>query len=112
MTCVLILHNDWLMKRALAGILNDAGKKLNVCVTEAGDLAGLRAEIVRLGAEMVFLRESTPFAENQVILQLLTDHPNLRVVVVSEESNWLHIFRKEDRLLTGFPDFVSLLQST
>ena len=108
--CVLVLKNDWLMKRALTGFMQDAETDLQVCFSEANEVNELRAEIVRLNAGVVFVGETTSLASNGCISQLLTAQPNIKVIVVSEDSNWVHIFRKEDRLLGSLLELVQLIQ--
>ena len=109
MSCVLVMKNDSLMKRALAGVLQVAGDQLNVCVSEADKVSELSAEIIRLDAGVVLLGESMPLAEDTAVMQLLATHARLRVIVVSEQSNWLHIFCKEDRLLAGLPELLNII---
>lgn len=99
------------MKRVLVSVLQSAGAELEICVSEACDLNSLRADVARLAASLVFIGESTPFAENSAISQLLAIRPNMRVVVVSEETNWLQIFHREDRLLGSIPEFINLIKA-
>ena len=40
---------------------------------------------------------------------LLMSYPQMRVVVVSEESNWLHIFDKKDKLMAQNSDLLDVL---
>jgi DNA-binding NarL/FixJ family response regulator len=104
------MKNDWLTKRALFSILQDAQTDLMVCLSEASEVNELDAEIERLRAEVVFIGESTPMASNGNITQLLRTRPNLKVIVVSEQSNWVHIFRRDDILLGSLPEFMHLIQ--
>ena len=108
--CVLVMKNDWLMKRALSSVLQDDETDFQVCISEAIEVNELRAEIMRLNAGVVFIGETTSLAANGCISQLLTAQPNLKVIVVSEDSNWVHIFRREDRLLGSLLEFIHLIQ--
>lgn len=108
--CVLVMKNDWLMKRALTSVLQDAEAELQVCISEANEVNELRAEVVRLKPGVVFIGETTPLAAIGCISQLLTAQPNLKVIVVSEQSNWVHIFRREDKLLGSLLEFIHLIQ--
>jgi hypothetical protein len=107
--CVLVMKSDWLMKRALACILDGDVAELKVCVSEANELNGLSAEIAKLEPGVLFLPENASLAGDSAISQILAKHPNLKVIVATEKSNWLHIFRREDRLLSGLPELISLI---
>ena len=109
--CVLVMENDSLLKRAVAGILQDSAIELSVCVSSAQDVTDLAAEILRLQPDVVLLTESMPLSKLEVLTQIQTAFPLLRLIVVSEESNSLHIFRGEDRMVTSLPDFLSIIQS-
>jgi len=111
MSCVLVMKNDWLMKRALEGILQSVGDGLKVCISEASGVSGVSAEISQVQAGVILLGEYMPLAEDAAIMQLLAAHAKLRVIVVSEQSNWLHIFCKEDRLLAGLPELLSIIDT-
>jgi hypothetical protein len=38
-------------------------------------------------------------------------YPRLLVIIVNEASNWLHIYRREDILITTSADLISVIQS-
>lgn len=86
------------MKRALACVIQDAGDELEVCVSDADELPTLSADISRLQPGVLFLRESMPMAANYAVTALLAAHASLRVIIVSEQTNWLQIFSREQSL--------------
>ncbi len=40
---------------------------------------------------------------------LLMINPELQVIIVSEDSNWVHIFHKKDMLMTRQSDLLDVL---
>jgi DNA-binding NarL/FixJ family response regulator len=106
---VLIMKQDALVNRALTSLLVTSSSQLTVIVSEASDVRRLAVEISKLKPDAVLLSESIPLAAKDSVMQLLTAHPNLRVIVVSEDSNWIHIFRKEDMLLTRLTDLLEVI---
>lgn len=110
--CVLIMPEDSLLNQALINIVIDGMPAVNVITSEANDFEGLIAEISDLKPDTVLLRESTESAAEDYLTHLLMAyHDRLRVIVVSEDSNWLHIFRKDEMLLKRSNDLLDILNS-
>ena len=59
----------------------------------------------------ILVRASNPLAYENSIAHILTTYPKLQVIVANENSNYLHIFKKEEVLLTRFADLLDLLTS-
>ncbi len=106
--CILVLEQDFLIKRALASAMG-LGYDLEVVVSEAGNAQGLADEVAKLQPDVFVLGESISFATDASLSLLHSVHPALKVVVVSEHNNWLHIFRGEDVLLTSLADLVDTI---
>jgi len=108
--CILVLQADVLIMRAFASLMMIGGE-FEVAVSEALDVAELAADISKLKPHAVFISGSAPWSQKDSLAQLLIRHPGLKVIVVSNESNWLHIFRYEDRLLLQLNDLLQVIQS-
>lgn len=108
-TCVLVMKQDSLLKRALASALLGSNCELKIINSGADDLGSLIAETSKVKPDIVILGESTPLARMDALGNLLMSYPKMRVVVVSEESNWLHIFDKKDMLMTRHADLLDAL---
>jgi chemotaxis response regulator CheB len=108
-TCVLVTKQDSMLNRALNDLLQSSDCKLKVIKSGAVDVNGLITETSQVKPDIVILGESTPLARMDVLGNLLMSYPKMRVVVVSEESNWLHIFDKKDTLMTGHADLLDAL---
>jgi len=109
--CVLVLKADVLMKRAFASLITQGGE-FEVAVSEALDLTDLIEDVASINPDAIFLSGSLPLADKASLSQLLIRYRGLKVVVVSNESNWLHIFKREDRLLTRLDDLLLVINST
>jgi DNA-binding NarL/FixJ family response regulator len=105
----LVMKQDALVNRALASLLLTSSSQLTVIVSEALDMRELVAEISKIKPDAVLLSESIPSAAKDSFAQLLMAYPKLRVIVVSEDSNWIHIFRKEDVLLNRLTDLLEVI---
>ena len=108
--CILVLKADVLVKRAFASLMT-SGADFEVVVSEAIDIPELADDISKTKPDVVFLSISIPLAKTDSLSQLLIRHPGLRVVVVSDDSNWLHIFKHEDKLLTCLDDLLLVINS-
>lgn len=108
-TCLIAVPKDTLLDRALANILIGARNELKLFTSAAKNLPDLVAEISDLKPDIVILAESMPLAAKDALGSLLMSHTELRVVVVSEDTNWLHVFHKKDVLMTRQVDFLDAI---
>jgi chemotaxis response regulator CheB len=107
--CVLAVQQDSLIGRALTSVLLSSKSELKVITYQSKDIGGLVAETSELKPDVVILGESTPLAEKESLGQLLVSFPTLRVIVVGEGNNWLHVFSKKDKLVTRQSDLLDVL---
>ncbi len=107
--CVLVMKTDVLLKRVAISLM-DLEQELEVVVSEAIDLTDLEMDVSKINPDVVLFGESHPVAAKATLTQLLFSHPRLRVVIVSEKSNWLHIFDKEDKLMTSLDDLLTVIK--
>ncbi|RPJ24028.1 MAG: hypothetical protein EHM33_19160 [Chloroflexi bacterium] len=105
------MKSDAMMKRAFASLVTVKGE-LEVAVSEALDVSELAEDLFTKKPDIVFLSETTPLAQNDSLLQLLIRYPGLKVVVVSNDSNWLHIFKHENKLLISIDDLLPIINSS
>jgi chemotaxis response regulator CheB len=107
--CILAVQQDSLISRALASVLLNAESELRVITYQAKDIGGMIAETSELKPDVVILGESAPLAAKDVLGHLLMSFPELRVIVVGEGNNWLHILSKKDKLVTRQTDLLDVL---
>jgi chemotaxis response regulator CheB len=108
-TCVLVTKQDSMLNRALTDLIHNSDCELKIITSGANDVHALIAETSKIKPDVVVLGESTPLARMDVLGNLLMSYPEMRVVVVSEESNWLHIFDKKDKLMAQNSDLLDAL---
>jgi chemotaxis response regulator CheB len=108
-TCLLAIPNNSLLDRALGSIILNGDPEIKVITSAARTLAELIVEISDLTVDIVILGESIPLAAKDSLVSLLMSFTELRVVVVSEDTNWLHIFHKKDSLMTRQADLMDVL---
>jgi hypothetical protein len=108
--CVLVHKSDVLLKRAVLSLMN-LEKELEIVVSEAVDINELSTDVSKINPNVVFFSETQPLAVKETLAQLLISHPKIRIVIVSVNSNWLHIFNKEDKLLTRLEDLLTVIKA-
>jgi chemotaxis response regulator CheB len=108
-TCVLVVQQDSLLNEALTSILLSSKSELKIVTSAAKDVGELIAEIPDLKPDLVLLGESMPLAAKDALAHLLMSYPELRVIVVSEDTNWLHVFHKKDMLLSRRADLLDVI---
>jgi hypothetical protein len=108
--CILVHKSDVLLKRAVLSLM-DLEKELEIVVSEAVDINELAMDVSKINPNVVLFSESQPMAAKEALTQLLVGHPKIRVVIVSVNSNWLHIYDKEDKLLTRLEDLLTVIKA-
>ena len=109
--CVLVMEADVLLKRDFASLLSIGGD-LEIVISEAATIQELVDDIHKTRPNTVLFSESIPFSKTDSLSQLLMVRPMPRVVIVSEDSNWLHIINQEDRLVTDLKDLWTVIHPT
>jgi hypothetical protein len=108
--CVLIVVTNTLLKQAMINLLVNYSDT-TVVTRGIQTVTQLDEEIVRHAPDVVVLAEGTVLSSADTLVNLLMLYPGLRVIVLSEESNWLHVFSKEEVLMTQAADLVDLIHS-
>jgi hypothetical protein len=109
---VLILQENSLLSHALNSILRGSNAhQLKMVTSEAKDFTNLVLDISELDPDYVLLEESGLATSKNQLIDLLKIYPGLRVIVISEESNLLHIYQNRDMLLTRPEDLLMALSS-
>ena len=106
---VLVMNQDSLLNSALTDILKSSICDIKVVTSGVNDVKGLIEETSKLKPDVVLIGESTPLAQEDVLGHLLMINPELQVIIVSEDSNWVHIFHKKDFLMTRQSDLLDVL---
>lgn len=109
--CVLVTQQNELLDRALVDMLLSPKGKHELITSSAQNLDELLTDVSNQVPNVILIGESTPLATRDTLIPLLMAYPILRVIVVSEDTNWLHIFSKKDLLLTQTSDLLNLIDS-
>jgi chemotaxis response regulator CheB len=103
------MKQDSLLNRALASALLRSDCEIKIIPSSANDAKSLITETSKFKPDIVIIGESMPLARKDALGSLLMSYPEMRVVVVSEDTNWLHIFHKTDKLMTRQADLLDVL---
>jgi DNA-binding NarL/FixJ family response regulator len=107
---VLILQKNSLLSHALTSILHGPETRQFTTVTSAArDFQALVSDISELDPDYVLLEESTFMASTNALIDLLKTYPGMRVMIISEDSNLLHIYQNRNVLLTQPEDLLKEL---
>ena len=107
--CFLAGRKDSLFQQLVASLLNDLADNLKLHESEAGDIEGLLNEVAEVEPDMILLEDSSPFSQDSLLVQLLIDRPNLPVIVISEDSNVMHVVRRETMLISSSSDLIKTI---
>lgn len=109
---VLVISNSSLLNQALKNIIADSKLGLEVIESAAQEYDELISEINTFIADVILLDKASSFATDDVLGKLLLLCPKLFLILVDQQSNWLHLYRREDILLTSSTDLMELVRSS
>ena len=109
--CVVTVRKKSLLSHILADLTGTSGDGLFLIYSAATSMDEFVAEIENNNAAVVMLEKSSIFADEDFVAKLLTLFSKLLVIVISEDSNWLNIFRREDKLLVSSVDLINVVYS-
>jgi len=107
--CFLAGRKDSLFKQLVASLLNDLADNLKLYVSKAVDIEVLINEVAEVEPDMILLEDPSPFSKDSLLIRLLIERPNLPVIVISGDSNVMHIVRKETMLLNSSSDLIKTI---
>jgi len=107
--CFIAGEKDTLFKTLIANLLNGRIDDMDVQESQADDFDGLLAEITEADPTLILLDDSFPFSKDSFLIRILLHKPELPVVVISEDSNLMHLVRKETKTINSSNDLVNVV---
>jgi len=107
--CLFAGRQDSLFKQLVAGLLNDLAKDFKMLESRALDFNDFLNEVARERPDVILLEDHSPYANNAHFMQLLISKPNLPVIVIGEDSNVLHIVRRESLPVSSSDDLIKAI---
>lgn len=109
--CIVTVKKRSLLSHILTDLTGTSGNGLFLIYSAATTMEEFVMEIENNNAAVVMLEKSTTFADEDAVAKLLMLFSKLLVIVFSEDSNWLNIFRREDKLLVSSVDLIDAVYS-
>ncbi len=106
---VLVMKQDSLLNHALANLVQNSECGLKIIISQASEARSLIAETSKLKPDIIVIGESFSLAGKDLLGHLLMSNPRMQVVIVSEDTNWIHVFHKKDLLMTKQTDLLDVL---
>ena len=107
--CLLVGQKDSLFKQLVASLVRDLTTNLKLYESQATEYEDLVDEISKVKPDMILLDDASPFSVDSVLVRLLINHTNLPVIVISAESNEMHIVQRKTELLTSSNDLIRVI---
>jgi len=108
--CLLIIKNDSPLNLAMEMLLGP-GSDILAVKSNANDFQGLVNEVCALKSEVVVFEDEVAMTEKNSVTHLLMSNPELKVIVIFRDSNYIHIFRKDEILIKRASEFLDLIRS-
>ncbi|MEW6287349.1 MAG: hypothetical protein AB1509_14090 [Chloroflexota bacterium] len=110
--CFLVGRKDSLFKQLVASLLVDMMDDLDLYENKSVELDALLEEIKSVHPDLIVLEEMSPFSEDSLMSRLLVNLPDLPVIVISEDSNLMHLIRCHTRMLGSSKDLIETINLT
>lgn len=107
--CFLAGRKESLFKQLVASLLRDATDDLELYENKSVEFGEMLSEIKESKPDMIILEESEPFTENSLLTRILIQIPEVPLIVISEDSNLIHIVRCQARLLSSSNDLIETI---
>lgn len=108
--CLLVIDNDSPLNFALEMLLAPSSG-IQAVKSNAKDLQGVVDEVCKLKSQVVILEDSATPTEEKSLANLLMSNPELKIIVVLKDSNYVHIFRKDEILIQNSSEFLEIIRS-
>jgi hypothetical protein len=105
---VLLVSGEDLITRGISSLLQNTGS-VNLFIVSIKNYSDLIREINDLRPDILVLRNSLEFASSTVMIPLLGKFPDLRILVIDESKNILHVYEKQEIRVTQTADFLGLV---
>jgi hypothetical protein len=109
--CILAIHENSLIRFTIETLTSASEGDLIVIESKAETIEKLIQEINQYKAKVILFENTYPLVDENSFAKLLTLYPNLLVVIIQKDNNWLQIFRKEKKLLTSATDLLDIIRS-
>ena len=108
--CLLVIEKDSPLNFAMEMLLvPDTG--INAVNSKASNFQGVVDEVFNMSSQVVILEDSVTPTEEDSLAQLLISKPDLKIIVILRNSNYVHIFRKEEILIESSSELLEIIQS-
>ena len=108
--CLLVIENDSPLNFALEMLLVPSSG-IQAVKSSAGDFQGIVDEVCNLKSQVVILEDSAAPSHENSLAYLLMSNPGLKIIVVLKDSNYIHVFRKEEVLIQSSSEFLEIIRS-
>jgi len=108
--CLLVIDKNSPLNFALEMLLVPSSG-IRAVKSKAEDLQGIIEEMCGLKSPVVILEDTAKPTEENSLAQLLTSNPELKIIVVMRDSNYIHIFRKDEILIQNASEFLEIIRS-
>lgn len=98
----------------MSDLINSAGLDFSSINSEATNLQELLKDIEYEDikeVDVIILERTSASLWETFFTSLFATIPGLILIIISEENNWLQIYRREDFLMTSAADLITVIQS-
>ncbi len=107
--CFLVGKRDSLFKQLVASLLIDLTDGFVLYENKALEMENLLREIDHVRPDMILLEDMSPYSEGSLLSRLLFKTSDIPLIVISEDSNVMHVVRRESRLLSSSSDLIKTI---
>ena len=108
--CLFIIDDNSPLNFALEMLFGPASG-INAVRSQAVDFQGLVNEVCSLQSPVVLVEDSADANERSPLAQLVMSNPQFKIIVILRDSNYIHIFRKEEVMIESSSELIKAIRS-
>jgi len=106
---VLVIQSKHLLAAGILSLLNRE-VDLNVFDATCNDVTTLIEQIRNIKPSVLVMDDSSHLAEHISIIPLLNDYPDLRVIIIGERKNRMHIYEIQELEVGRAADLITAIR--
>jgi chemotaxis response regulator CheB len=107
--CFLAIQKNSLFKQAISSLVGKATNGIELYESVANNVEDLIKEISDMAPNVLLLEQSSPLLNESVLAGLLMISPCVSVIVVSEETSFMHVVHRETIQLSSSIDLIEAI---
>lgn len=107
---LLFVCKDALFREIMSSLFANVTDHVEIFESTAHNVNDLLNDIAHISPDMILLEESSPLSADSPLIHVLIAKPGRPVIVISQESNWVHVVHWETTCLSSASELMDTIK--